>query len=229
MQSKVILGVLSSVFTMCLLFALAVPKRLKSGPQPGSTESAGSMQGPPDRSEPLEVAGATAPELVDGVWCPAGYGICMPAPEGWIASRRRSRAYLHRDPSHPLAGNFSLISLPNLYGKGLAQLLEENRTQLETNPQFELHSIALVEVGGAQRIRVDYSGQPKDGVPVRFSGLIWLAGGQQIVLTFTVDAQQWTTLGPQAEGCLASVTIGPRPATNSAPAAPATVTAEAAH
>lgn len=229
MQSKLIFGVLSTLFTMCLLFALAVPKRLK---QPAATDASGGdssaaqNEGPPDRSEPSAVAPVTASELVDGVWCPAGYGVCMPAPEGWSASRRRSRAYLHRDPSQPLAGNFSLISLPNLYGKGLAELMEENRRQLEENPQFDLHSLALVEVGGEQRIRVDYSGTPKDGVPVRFAGLIWLAGGQQIVLTFTVDAQQWSTLAAQAEACLAAVVSGARTAAATAPVSPA---AGAAH
>jgi hypothetical protein len=214
MQSKLILGVLSTLFTMCLLFALAVPKRLKSKGPEGANGSAGGAQaslGPPDRSEPLEVGAGSAPELVNGVWCPAGYGICLPAPDGWVASRRRSRAYLHRDPSHPLAGNFSLISLPNMYGKGLDALLEDNRIQLTTNPQFELHSIAMVELGGQQRIRADYSGTPKDGVPVRFAGLIWVSGGQQIVLTFTVDATQWESLAAQAEASFAALTNGPRP------------------
>jgi hypothetical protein len=211
MQSKVLLGVLSTLFTMCLLFALAVPKRDKSKGPEASDSGASANQGPPERPEPLDVAASTVPELTGGIWCPSGYGVCMPAPEGWIASRRRSRAYLHRDPSHPLAGNFSLISLPNLYGKGLEALLEENRNQLQSNPQFHLHSIALVEVGGAQRIRVDYSGTPQGGVPVRFAGLIWLAGGQQIVLTFTVDDTQWDSLAPQAEACLAALTSGARP------------------
>jgi hypothetical protein len=211
MQSKMLLGVLSTLFTMCLLFALAVPKRPTSKGSDAPPASSSAAQEPPQRPEPLDVAASTVPELTGGIWCPSGYGVCMPAPEGWIASRRRSRAYLHRDPSHPLAGNFSLISLPNLYGKGLDALLEENRKQLETNPQFQLHSIALADVGGAQRIRVDYSGTPQGGVPVRFAGLIWLAGGQQIVLTFTVDATQWESLAPQAEACLAALTSGARP------------------
>ena len=211
MQSKMLLGVLSTLFTMCLLFALAVPKRTKSKGPDAESQAASTAQGPPERPEPLDVGASTAPELTGGVWCPSGYGVCMPAPEGWTASRRRSRAYLHRDPSHPLAGNFSLISLPNLYGKGLGELLEDNRNQLQSNPQFQLHSIALVQVGGAERIRVDYSGTPQGGVPVRFAGLIWLAGGQQIVLTFTVDATQWDSLAPQAEACLAALTSGARP------------------
>jgi len=224
MQSKMVLGILSTLFTMCLLFALAVPKRLKNKASDAANTSASATQGPPERPEPLDVAASTAPELTGGVWCPSGYGVCMPAPEGWIASRRRSRAYLHRDPSHPLAGNFSLISLPNLYGKGLEALLEENKKSLESNPQFQLHSIALVDLGGERRIRVDYSGTPKDGVPLRFAGLIWLAGGQQIVLTFTVDATQWESLAPQAETCLAALTSGARPKPAAAtPQAPAPV------
>jgi hypothetical protein len=46
---------------------------------------------------------------------------------------------------------------------------------------------------------------------VRFAGLIWLAGGQQIVLTFTVDATQWESLAPRAEACRAALTSGARP------------------
>ena len=213
MQSKMLVGVLSALFAMSLLFMLAVPRR----PAPGEAEdvegTAAEATAVSTEARPLETAAAAEPEpeLVDGVWQPAGYGVRMPAPEGWVASRRRSRAYLHRDPTRPLAGNFSLIRLPNLYGKSLEGLLEENRDELEANAQFTLHRIAIVDLGGLPRIRVDYSGTPRGGEPVRFAGLIWLAGSQQFVLTFTVEAGLWESLAEQAERCLQQV-ARPQPA-----------------
>ena len=214
MQSKMLLGVLSALFTISVLFVLAVPR-----PRPGTqgpretSPQAPAPYGKPgsDGPQPLAVESDPVAELVEGIWCPAGYGICLPAPEGWVASRRRSRAYLHRDPARPLAGNFSLITLPNLYGKTLEGLLEDNRAELEANPQFELHAIAIQESAGSRRIRVDYSGTPSGGSAVRFIGLIWLEGAQQLVLTFTADATLWSELEPLAERSLAELSRGPRP------------------
>jgi hypothetical protein len=152
------------------------------------------------------------PELEAGLWCPTSFGFCLPAPDGWVASRRRSRAYLHRDPARPLQGNFSVVTLPNLYGRSLEELVDENRAELEQNPQFQLHAIEIVELGGARRIRTDYTGTPHGGTPVRFAGLLWLAGPQQVALTFSVDAEQWDDLAPEVERCLAGLVAGPRPA-----------------
>jgi hypothetical protein len=208
MQSKMLLGVLSALFTMALLFTLAVPRQRGQGAAEADQATAPAVSG---RAAALAVEPEPVPELVDGVWQPSGYALRMPAPEGWVASRRRSRAYLHRDPSRPLQGNFSLIRLPNLYGKTLEGLLEENREELEGNDQFELHDIALVELADVRRIRVDYTGTPRGGEPVRFAGLIWLQGREQVVLTFTIEAGLWKARAPEAERCLSGLAAVPAP------------------
>jgi hypothetical protein len=209
MQSKMLVGVLSALFAMSLLFTLAVPRRPEAVEQQDSEAVTQESVALSPEARPLETSPSPQPELVEGTWQPAGYGLRMPAPEGWVPSRRRSRAYLHRDPTRPLAGNFSLIRLPNLYGKSLEGLLEDNRDELEVNPQFTLHRIAVVDLAGLPRIRVEYSGTPRGGEPVRFVGLIWLAGSQQVVLTFTVEEALWDTLAEEAERCLRGVTQAP--------------------
>jgi len=213
MQSKMLLGVLSALFAMALLFTLAVPKRPVPGER-GTTQPTAPTTGEPARvaAVPPVAEPPAAEELVAGTWQPAGFDVGLPAPEGWVPSRRRSRAYLHKDPTRPLQGNFSLIRLPNIYGRSLEGLLQENRAELEANPQFELESIEMVELAGAPRIRVDYIGTPSGGDPVRFAGLIWLRGSEQIVLTFTVDADLWAERGPDAERCLQGLTVASAPA-----------------
>lgn len=217
MESGKLVGTLGALMVLCVLFTLAVPRGRPSDPAAGAAaREVPSLPAPAERARSApSLAEATkreplaAGDLVDGAWRPQGFGFRLPAPEGWRALRRRERPYLIKDPAQMLAGNFNLITLPNLFGRDLQGLLEENRAELTANEQFELHDSRVLRKGARELLRVDYSGVPRGGSRTRFVGLIWLSGSQQVVLTFTVDEQRWPELAPELERCVEGLAFDP--------------------
>jgi hypothetical protein len=163
-----------------------------------------------------------APERVDasdseaGQWKPDDFPLRMPIPEGWTAVRRNGRPYLMRDPDDAKAGNFNLLRLPNLFGRSLDGLLEENRKELSENPQFELISSGIVVVDGAKAVRVEYIGKPRgDEESLTCLTHVFLSGTQQIVLTLTVRSPQAAEVMPSAKSSLEHLVVKksePKPA-----------------
>ncbi len=219
MHSGKLFGALGAVLCFCVMFTLAVPRKA----QAPATRTPGEPGATPSPSQPVHRRSVSqegtaiaaretesAEHVRDGSWCPEGYGFCLPAPDGWTAGRRRTQAWLRKDPAQPDAGGFNVLKLPNVFGRDLQGLLEENRAELEANPQFDLHAIAITQHADRQMVRIDYSGTPNGGSPTHFVGLVWLAGPMQVVLTFTVAEPAWSALEPSLQRSLDGLRFGPR-------------------
>ena len=178
---------------------------LREGPVlPGHSTADPATQAPPPPAPEGE-----RPDVTDGLWYPAGESVSLAVPEGWTDLRRGRRPYLCRDAASLGTGNFNLIQLPNLFGKSIDGLREENRAELEANPAFELESIEDLSVDGHTVLRIDYSGRPRGTEQdYRFVGLVWLQGGDQMVLTAAARAEAWADAGPDVEAAIESLRLG---------------------
>ncbi len=147
-------------------------------------------------------------DVKDGQWTPPDFPMRMNLPSGWVAVRRNGRPYLVSDPDDALAGNFNLLRLPNLFGKSIDALLEENRAELRDNPQFEIKASGIVTVDGAKAARLEYVGKPR-GAQESVTCLchIFLSGPNQVILTATVRTPQYPALSDQIQGSLASLKL----------------------
>ncbi len=219
MHSGKILGALGAVLCFCLMFSLAVPRKARPGEElsargpasgaaptepvhrrsPGAARASGPVP-PVESSDPLR----------DGSWCPEGYGFCLPAPAGWSAGRRRSQAWLRKDPAQPDSGGLSVQKLPNVFGRDLPALMLEQRSEMESNPERVLHSFERLEAGGRELLRADYSCRPAGGAPTRCVAWTWLAGPMQVMLTFTVAEAGWPGVEAELRRSMEGLRFGPR-------------------
>lgn len=199
MQSKMILAVCAMLFTMCLLWTLAVPK-----PRPRSNVGA------PAQSQPAPVVPRT-PRLEHdgGVWSPGGFGLRLVAPADWHASRTRGQAHLARDPRDPLQGRFELGARAVLGGAGLDERFEALRASLGSQPGFELVDSGAVTIGAREARRLEWLARDARGATVHSSALLWLAGPQEMLLVFSAAQERWAEVAGVGSAALASLELGP--------------------
>ncbi len=165
-------------------------------------------KGPGQPALQLDPERIDAGDAKDGWWTPGEFPLRLLMPAGWIALRRNGRPYLARDPDDLGGGNFNLLRLPNLFGKTLDGLLEENRNELRENPQFEIKSSGIVTVDGAKAARLEYTGKPRGAsASVTCISHIFLSGPNQVILTATVRSAQQPEVAAQFEASLASMKV----------------------
>ena len=181
----------------------------------------------PQTARPKQPVPQLDPERIDrsdvkeGQWTPADFPTRMSLPSGWLAVRRNGRPYLVCDPDDALAGNFNLLRLPNLFGKSIEALLEENRSELGDNPQFEIKTSGIVTVDGVKAARLEYVGKPRGAQEtVTCIGHIFLSGTNQVILTATVRTTHYPALAGTIQSSLASLKLvksDPSPAPSGKP------------
>lgn len=199
MQSKMILALCAMLFTMCVLWTMAVPKpRARGAP-----------------STPATSAPATAPARVvrlehdGGLWSPSGFGLRLSAPADWRASRSRGTARLSRDPRDPLQGQFELSAHAVVGTAGLDPRLEALRAGLGAQSGFELLHSAPSTIGAREARRLEWRARDARGALVHSSALLWLSGPQELLLVFSAAEERWNELSGIASAGLASLELGP--------------------
>ena len=199
MQSKMILALCVTLFTMCVLWTMAVPK-----PRPREAQSA-----------PTAPAAAPAPrrslpgDHVDGVWSPAGFGLRLDAPPQWRASRTRGRARLACDLADPGRGQFELSARAVLGETDLAARAAALHSVLSSQAGFELLSSRETVIGARKAQRLDYRARGTNGEPLRSTALLWTSGPQELLLVFSAAEKRWAELEAVCAAGLASLDLGP--------------------
>jgi hypothetical protein len=190
------------LFSMCVLWTMAVPAQRPRQPSPAA------------RSAPAAPAAATRPALpsdhVDGVWSPPGFGLRMSAPAEWTATRSRGRARLTRDPADPGRGQFELDARAQLAPQDLAQRAEAWGATLASRAGFELLASGATAIGSRPAWRLEYRVQGADGQALRCAALLWSSGPQELTLVFSALERHWGEVGALGAAGLASLDLGPR-------------------
>jgi hypothetical protein len=198
-QSKMILALCAMLFTMCVLWTMAVPK-----PRPRTERGAPAASAPvatPARSVRLEHEG--------GLWSPAGFGLRLAAPADWRASRARGTARLSRDPRDAAAGQFELSARAVVGAAALDERLEALRERLGAQGGFELLQSAHASIGSREARRLEWRARDARGASVRSSALLWLSGPQELLLVFSAAEERWSELSGIGAAALASLELGP--------------------
>ena len=171
---------------------LAVPAMV-GWPQASGPEQDVSTQPELPVEAELDEAEVTPPWTVpDGWWGSDEHGVAIEPPEGWTETRRQNRAYLDRVPGSPGDGNFCVIPLPNMLGLTIDQVEAENFKAFETMDGLELISSERLEVDGHTVIATDYlATHLQTGQEYHARGIVFLHGGNQVVLTLTINAELW--------------------------------------
>lgn len=207
MQSKMILAVCAMLFTMCVLWTMAVPK-----PRPrGATGSAPAPAA-------AAVAAPAAPrnprgEFVEGVWCPAGFGLRLSAPAEWRPARSRGQARLARDVD-PLNGQFELSARAVVGGEDLGARAEALQAVLSAQAGFELLSAGAADIGAREARRLEWRARGTNGAVVRATALQWISGPQEMLLVFSAAEARWSEVEGVAAAGLASLELGPKAPTH---------------
>lgn len=199
MQSKMILALCAMLFTMCVLWTMAVPK-----PRPRAAVDT------PAASAPAAVPARTVrPEHEGGVWSPAGFGLRLSAPADWRASRSRGTAWLSRDPRDPSAGRFELSARATVSAAGLDQRAEALRASLGAQGGVEFLQDAPATIGSREARRLEWRARDARGTTLRTSALLWLSGPQEMLLSFSAAEERWDELSAIGSAALASLELGP--------------------
>lgn len=147
--------------------------------------------------------------LEQNLWSVPKYGFALrlPAEWKWMSSGKRESVSL--DPNRRDRGTINAISLPNFFGRSLFQLEHENMEALRTTPGIEFDASRRIEIGGVDVLRFDYHGRQLGlDVDMRYVCFVWLANGQQVILTVQLDASRWPELGPALEDALGTLRFG---------------------
>jgi hypothetical protein len=150
---------------------------------------------------------APFPTLLDGRWRLARLAVELDAPAGWQSWSSKSREDLCLDPNALYQGSLNAMVLPNLFGKTLAGLGDENRDwMLGESAVTPLTERELV-IAGRPALRFEYLARPQDAAEeLRVICLVWLQGKQQVILTSQAPNARWPELGPTIEAALGSIT-----------------------
>lgn len=199
MQSKMILAVCAMLFTMCVLWTMAMPKPRPRQTPSGATRSA---------------ATPTAPRVVQGeheggVWSPSGFGLRLSAPPAWKPSRSRGRARLAQVPGDPLRGQFELSAHAVLGEIDLDARAQALQAALSAQAGFELLGTSATVIGARAARRIDYRARGSGGVVVRAAALLWVSGPQELLLVFSAAESRWSEVEGVGAAGLASLELGP--------------------
>ncbi|MBI5434764.1 MAG: hypothetical protein HZA52_18170 [Planctomycetes bacterium] len=146
--------------------------------------------------------------LVDRLWSVPKYGVKLRVPPSWAWMANGKREGVCLDPNQRERAAMSVIALPNFFGRNLFQLEAENVDALRGVPGIELDSSRRVSVEGVEILRFDYRGRQVGlDVDMRYICLVWLAHGQQVILTVQLEASRWAELSPGVEDALASLSL----------------------
>jgi hypothetical protein len=183
--------------TLLLILAL-LGLLLHGGVPTKSAPPAGLIRVQPERERREGERGAT--------WELPEVGLRLAIPPGWSETEVKDRRYLRRTCDAPLEGNLNLIQVPNWFRRDLDGLLTENIEELTENTSFTLESARKLRVDGRDVLRIDYRGTPRGATEeLHFSGLIFLRGSTQVVITACARAAVWGEVEPWVESSFASL------------------------
>lgn len=194
-----ILAVCVTMFTMCAMWTMAVPKRRPRDPAPALRSAPAAAQ-----ARPTPVA-----DHVDGVWSPPGFGLRLRAPAEWRATRSRGRARLTREPGDPARGQFELSARAQLSDDDLATRGAAWGAALSARAGFELLASEAAEAGGRPAWRLEYRMRGEGGEPLHCSALLWTAGPQELTLVFSAAERHWSEVAALGASGMASLDLGP--------------------
>jgi hypothetical protein len=146
--------------------------------------------------------------LVGELWSVPKYGVKLRVPPGWAWMANGKREGVCLDPNQRERAALSVIALPNFFGKNLFQLEAENVDALRGVPGVTLDSSRRLSVDGVEILRFDYRGRQVGlDLDMRYVCLVWLAHGQQVILTVQVEESRWAELSPGIEDALSSLSL----------------------
>ncbi|MCK6446666.1 MAG: hypothetical protein L6Q99_09770 [Planctomycetes bacterium] len=181
------------------ILMFAVPAMLLLAGVPGSST----------REEVKEEVVSRESTLVQNLWRVPKYGFTLRLPESWAWMSTGNRESVSLDPNRRDRGTINAISLPNFFGKSLFQLEHENMEALRTTPGIEFDESRRIVQDGVDVLRFDYHGRQLGlDVDMRYVCFVWLANGQQVILTVQLEASRWPELGPALEDALGTLRFG---------------------
>lgn len=165
--------------------------------------------GLPERElPPAEIAEEAWVPVDPDTWSPEHRGFRMRIPPGWTARSTKQRDFIERNAGVPHDGSFNAVVLPNLRGLDLDGMFEENVGELRKSIGQGLESAQRLRVSYTDVLRFDYRVKPNNAdYEVRAVCVLWLAGGNQRILTAQVRAELWDELGPLVEDALSTLSI----------------------
>lgn len=166
------------------------------------------LPGSSTREQVQEEALSLESTLEGDLWRVPKYGLRMRLPAGWSWMANGKREGVCLDPNQRERAAISVIALPNFFGKDLVELEAENVDALRAAPGVELDSIRRLAIDGIEVLRFDYHGRQQGlELDMRYVCLLWLAHGQQVILTVQLDQARWSEHGAGLEDALASLDL----------------------
>ncbi len=144
---------------------------------------------------------------VDGTWKLVKYGIELHTPQNWVMKAQKHRDILCADAAAPQDACISVISLPNLFRKSLLQLEQENIQAIGDAKTITIDKSSRVRIADrVEGLRFDYHGTQLGSTDeMHYVCLLWINGGQQVIVTAQVKSARWSELGSQVEDALSSL------------------------
>ena len=176
---------------------------IKVTPDPEDAESAEDVESAWLRSQNQKE------HIQDGEWVLPLYGARLQIPAGWEEAEAQGKKFLRCAAHVSFADSILAQHFPNLGGKSLDTLTEENRLVINTIKGLKYESAKRVKLDGRDAVLISFSGQlPQLGTPpARVLTLLYLHKNNQVVISATVTLEHWEAIGPIVRKVLEGVSF----------------------
>lgn len=139
------------------------------------------------------------------------FGLSVPVPKGWELREIQGMKMLMDGAGarNGFASNANVQGVPRGPIEDAEQLLAANRAEFAKIPTLTIDAAKIGERSGQPVVEMEFHGKMANSPELRFLVLLYLRGQQQVVVTFTVRAEDWQANEESLRAALAGVTIAP--------------------
>lgn len=139
------------------------------------------------------------------------FGLSLPVPKGWELRELQGVKILidGAGARNGFANNANVQGVPRGAIADAEQLLAANRAEFAKIPTLTVDAATIGERSGQPVVEMEFHGKMASSPDLRFLVLIYLRGQQQVVVTFTVRAEDWQANEESLRAALAGITIAP--------------------
>jgi hypothetical protein len=139
------------------------------------------------------------------------FGLSVPVPKGWELRDLQGMKILMDGAGarNGFASNANVQGVPRGPIEDAEQLLAANRAEFAKIPTLTIDAAKIGERSGQPVVEMEFHGKMANSPELRFLVLLYLRGQQQVVVTFTVRAEDWQANEESLRAALAGVTIAP--------------------